>query len=264
MLWFPGDLIALHRELSEDPLTPAPPAPVSLWLRNSATSGGVAAWDNVLNAANPAVQATATRQPTADAAFALTFDGGDDFAVALDTTIATPTAIAVAFWIKLASTASPQALFAIRNLGNPDGASSTMFELRTSGTALVLDIFSDGTNGRRATAAGVLTAGTPVFVTAEFNGALGTEAARHVITTGTTVRTLSFVDLGTGGTITSLTPGVTGNANIGSRSGLNLPVLAGTKYGRNFFGSTSPESGVPAGVWLPASRTALSGLEAVT
>jgi hypothetical protein len=246
------------------PLATPPPTTVSAWLRQSATSGAVSSWDNVLNAGNPAVQGTAARRPTAGADFALTFDGGDDLAWVIDAANANATAMGFAIWIKLGSVSGAQTIIAIRNLGNPDGASSTMLELRTSGTALQLDMFSDGTNGRRASVSGVLSTSSAILLTVEFNGVLGTEAAREVITINTVVQTLSFSNLGTGGTLTSLTPGVTGNINIGSRSGLNLPISAGTKYGRNLFANTAAMSGVTEGVWTAAARTAMFDFEALT
>lgn len=265
LIWLPGNGGIIPRMVAAaTQLVPsAAPTTVSAWLRNLDDSGAVPTWDNALNPANPAVQSTPSRQGTASSDFSITFDGGDDYALAIDAANFSRDALEVCLWYKPASVAGIQTLFAIRSIGNPDGASANAFDIRANGTGLQFDLWHDGTNGRRLSLSSVLTANVSVMITAAWNGALGTEAARQCISiNGVIVGGGTYANIGTGGLTTQLTA-ATGNINIGSRSGVSLPIAAGGKLARNIFMNVTPMSGVTHGCWTDAARTAMFGFEAL-
>lgn len=237
---------------------------IGAWLRNE-TTGSLSSWQNILNPALPALQAESARRPVGNADGSITFDGGDDLLLSVqDGQTYHELTYGVILWFKPSSVTGFQRLYSVINIGNPEGSSHNAFVLRTSNATLQLEVWADGTNGRRGTTGNVLSVGTPVMIGAFFNGALGTEAARQVVTVGTAAQGMSFINLGGGGTITNLTPAVTGNLAIGSGTGANIAIQNGGVLGRNLFPLVGAMSGATSGLLTPAGLSAFNNFEPLT
>lgn len=235
-----------------------PSSVLTAWLVNGTSVGAISSVTDSMNT-NPAVQATAGRQPTGDATGAITWDGNDCLSWPLVANQNKATgALAFALWFKPAAIATNQSLVIIHN--GTGGASITTLLLTATGNGLRLDLKSNGLLGRRGTITGVLAAGTSAFLTGEFNGALGSEATRHVVTINGVVQTLTFTAL-SGGTSDVVLNNPTGNLLIGGASNAdvgNEPITVGGKTGRDLFARAgSAMSGVTEGVWTPTTRLKL-------
>lgn len=232
------------------------------WLRNLAAPGALDEWANVLSPSVPAVQTVAGRQPVTEAGGSVLFDGGDVLSWPLIAGMNKNTVtLGFAAWFEPAATATNQCLIAIHT--GTGGASVTTWLMQSQSTNYRLDVKNNGLLGRRGAAVGVVSAGTPVFVTAEFNGNMPTEATRHVVTTNGVVRSLSFSAISAGTSGTSLND-PTGNILIGGAADAdvgNEPITVGGRVGKNIWCATSAMVGVTEGVWTPAARAQLMALE---
>lgn len=235
-----------------------PQSVLTAWLENGVSVAAVSSVTDRMNT-NPAVQATAGRQPAGDATGAITWDGNDCLSWPLVASQNKATgALAFAFWFKPASILTNQGVINIHN--GTGGASVQTLRIYAGAGNIVMEVRNNGVVGRRGTIASVLAAGTSAFITGEFNGALASEATRHVITLNGVVQTLSFVALSGGASDTVLND-PTGNLLIGGAANAdvgNEPIAVGGKTGRDIFvRAGSAMSGVTEGVWTPAIRTAL-------
>lgn len=229
---------------------------VTAILRNS-TAGAIASVTDILNT-NPATQATAGRRPTGAADGSITWDGADVLVWPLVANQNKNTVtLGFAKWFMPVEVVTTQTLVAITN--GTGGASLRTFVLFSSGNAIRLDVGNNGLVGRRATASGVLTANVPVFVTGEFNGGLGSEATRHVVTVNCVVQSPSFSAL-SGGASDVVLNDPTGNILLGGADNADVganPITVGGRTGRDTIVGTSAMAGVTEGIWTPAARLAL-------
>lgn len=261
MLWLPPAL----RGSAINGVRGGLPSNVTGWLRNLAEPGALSSWSNVLSPSVPAVQATAGRQPVTEAGGSVLFDGGDVLSWPLIAGMNKATgALAFATWFDPASLAANQSLVVIHS--GAGGASVSTWLMTAQSSNFRLDVRNNGLVGRRGAAVGVLAAGTPVFITAEFNGAMPTEATRHVITVDGVVQTLSFSAL-SGGVSDTVLNDPTGNALIGGSANADVgvePILNGGRVAKNIWCATSALDGATEGVWTPAARAGLMALESLT
>jgi hypothetical protein len=241
------------------------PSNITGWLRNLGSVGALASWSNVLSPSVPAVQPTAGRQPITESGGSVIFDGGDVLSWPLITDMnKNVSTLAYAMWFEPASLAAINDLLAIHS--GVGGASASMFVMCSQSNNFRLDVRNNGLLGRRGAAVAVVAVGTPAFITCEFNGNLGSEAARHVITINGVVQSLSFSAI-SGGTSGTTLNDPTGNALIGGAADADVgvePILNGGRLSKNIWCATSAMAGVTEGVWTPAARLGLMALEPLT
>lgn len=241
------------------------PSNVTGWLRNLGAAGALASWSNVLSPSVPAVQTTAGRQPVTEASGSVLFDGGDVLSWPLIANMNKATgALGFALWFDPASLATNQSLVIIHN--GTGGASVTTWLMTAQTNNFRLDVKNNGLLGRRGAAVAVLSAGTPAFITGEFNGAMSTEATRHVVTVNGAVQTLSFSAISGGTSGTSLN-NPTGNALIGGAADADVgvePIAVGGRLSKNIWSATSAMSAATEGIWTPDARAQLMALEPLT
>lgn len=229
---------------------------VTAWISNT-TTGAISSIADRYNT-NPATQATAVRQPVGEADGSITWDGSDVLSWPLVANQnKNTTALAFALWFEPAAVATNQSLVIIHT--GTGGASVTTWLFTASGTALRLDVKNNGLLGRRGTASTIFAAGTPLFLTSEFNGAQPTEATRHVITVGGVVQTLSFSAISGGASDVQLN-NPTGNLLIGGAANAdvgNEPITVGGRTGRDLYVATAAMAAATEGCWTPAARIGL-------
>ncbi len=205
-----------------EPWSPDQSTAVSEWLLNNATSGAIAQVNSQITS-NHATQATSTRRAAGAALRAMTFvntSPSDSLVWALSALNANTARMGFAFRFSPVSIATNASLIAIR--ANTGGASAGMFEIRQTASSLRVDLLIDGTNGRSCnTATSQITTGQNTIVVF-FDKDQATEANRLKIWINGTLKTLTFSNIGSGGsTSAGLTAGVTGNIIIGNGADSN-------------------------------------------
>lgn len=239
------------------------------WLRNSTIGAdAISSVPDTLNS-NPAVQTQAARRPTGNADHSMTFATNDVLSVPLIGSETDPGVInngtsqwGIAFWVEHAAGGSEEAYACIGNLTG--GASAMKLDFKKITTNFLrVDMYNDPTNARRITAtSNALVAGTPAFITLEYNADNATENDRLVMTVNTTVVTQSAANLvGTGDISLGLAAGVTGNLLLGNRRDSTAASPLNGTFGKNIWFIGSAMTGVTTGLLTPAARTALMGLE---
>jgi len=246
---------------------------VSAWLRvarGTITGSGYSSIPDMLDGANPAVQATDARRPTAaTSANGLPILACAAQLLALPITAARngTTQIGFGAWVKQTGGTFP-VLWTMDSAGSA-GASARKILTQdgSSPSNLAIVVFNAAsTASRSGTINGVLTSNTWKFVTFELNlGTGGAEATRAVITVNTAVQALTFADsTGTPGSMPTSMPAPTGNIGLFAQSFTTGGNGFTGNIGPNIymFGSAMP--GATEGLLTPAARTALMNFEAPT
>jgi hypothetical protein len=235
-----------------------PSSVLTAWLENGVSVGAVSSVADRMNT-NPATQGTAVRQPTGAATGTLTWDGNDCLSWPLVASQNKATgALAFAFWFKPASILTNQGVINIHN--GTGGASIQTLRIYTGAGTIVFEVRNNGLVGRRGVVSAVVSAGVSAFITGEFNGAMASEATRHVVTLGGVVQTLTFSAL-SGGLSDTVLNDPTGNLLIGGAANADIgnePIAVGGITGRDVFvRAGSAMSGATEGVWTSATRLKL-------
>jgi hypothetical protein len=237
---------------------------ISAWLRNS-TTGALSSVPDVINAANPSTQSTAGRRPAGETDGSITFDGDDVLSWPLVTgQNKNITTLGFAFWFKPTAFTSNQQMICIHT--GTGGASASMFMLYAQSNNLRMEVRNNGLLGRRGAATAVFSANTPTFVTGEFNGNMGSESTRHVVTVGGVVQTLAFTAI-SGGTSDVMLNNATGAILIGGAADADVgsePIIVGGKLSKNIMAITSAMGGATEGLLTPTARLNLMAFEALT
>ncbi len=209
---------------------------VSAWLRLPASTAVSSEWETVVDAlnSNPATQTSANRKPAAATSAnglpIATFDGSDMWVWPVAASNHSTTAWELLLWIKPASVAANQRVFAC---DTSSGASVNRIRvgLNASGGAQAL-IFITNADGRQFdTPNSVLTAGAWTFLRLAYDSAKTAEADLDGLTTDAKVRifingtaqALTGSNVGAGGTIGALRT-ATGNNVIGAANDADAPV----------------------------------------
>jgi hypothetical protein len=216
---------------------------VSAWLRLAASTAVSSEWPtvvDVLNAGSPLTQPSANRIAAVGAAAnglpTMVFDGTDVHVWPLTAANNGVSKLGFWFWFKPASLASIQVIMAVRT--GTGGASARKFDLRTGTSGEVAaQVFISGADGRQGiTGTGKLVVGTWSAIYMQYDDSRGGDANLRIYVAGVN-ETLSYSNLGVGGTLTTL-PVVTGNGLIGASDNLDAPggpVLSGGLIGPNIF-----------------------------
>jgi hypothetical protein len=249
---------------------------VSAWLRvasGTITGSGYSALPDALDAANPAVQSTDARRPTAaTSANGLPILACSSQAMSLPLTAARNGTTQWGFgcWVKqTGGGASAWVITSIDSAGSAGASARKFLAQPSTGGVTNVGMFvfnATSTTARGAQKTGVLTANTWMFLTYELNlGSGGSEATRAVITLNGAVQGLTFSDaLGTPGAMPTSMPSPTGSIGLFAQ---NLSTGAngfGGNIGPNIylFGSAMP--GATEGLLTASARTALMNFEAPT
>jgi hypothetical protein len=238
---------------------------VSAWLRFSqgtVTGAGYSSVPDVLNS-NPAVQATDANRPVNG-----TSANGLPIATFTDDFLAWPLANGsnnqspawgIAFWLRCTPDGTVRRIWSIRLPGASGGASDNRIEICSDSNAsrgIFADVYNSTVTARRGAVQASFAAATWTFFTLEYDGAQGTEAGKLLITTGGTVRTLSFSDAaGAPGAMPATLIQPTGNAHLGAQT---------TAGGNPFVGDVGPNVFVLTRQLTAAERAALMGFEVPT
>lgn len=234
---------------------------VSAWLRNS-TVGDIPGVPDVINVANPATQVVAGRQPVGAADGSMTFDGANVLVWPLVANQnKNTTALGFALWFEPDAFTANQQLVCIHT--GTGGASVSTMMIYAQSNNLRVEVRNNGLLGRRGSATAVLSAGVPAFITGEFNGAMGAEATRHVLTVNGVVQPLAFTAI-SGGASDVVLNNPTGNILIGGAANADVgsePILINGRLSKNIWAMTSAMVGAAEGLLTSAARLALMGFE---
>lgn len=192
---------------------------VSSWLRLAVSSQDSGEWTpsivDVLNA-NPVTQTDTDRRAAVGASAngfpTAVFDGSDVHVWPLSATIQNQTTKTGFFiWFKPASAASVQHLVAIGS--GSGGASALKLVIYANNAQVFAEAYISGGNGRFGRTGNVLSAGAWTAIYVGYDSLLGGDPNLFMRINGT-LQSLTYGNLGAGGTLTTL-PSVTGNALIG-------------------------------------------------
>lgn len=217
--------------------TPAQQTKVTAWLRlqpATVTSGEYSSIPDQL-ASNPATSNSARRASVGAAANSLpiaTFATNDCWSWPLASGNNSTTKRGFAGWVRFASIASLAFVWCIFN--GTAGASARQTQLGMSSGLLVFNNYVSGSNGRQGLTGAVVSAGVWYWLRTMYDSSQGTEATIAKLYLNGTLQTLTFGNLGTGGTLGAL-PTVTGNILIGNQNdGVAAAPLNGD-LGPNFY-----------------------------
>lgn len=262
----PSRIIQRHREICQAGVgfTPAQLSAVSSWFRvaqGTITGSGYSSVPDILNAANPAVQATdALRPPAGTSANGLPIITNAAGVLNVPISAATNDATSFGFWawLKRTTAAGAPAPMGCRAAGG--GFSTNKAQMQGVAVADLGASVWDATNAERfGNVVGGYTLNTWVFATFEYDDTQGTEAGKFVLTLGGVPQTVTFSGAGTPAALRSGTGVVSILAPLAN--GTNPWVgQMGPNFG--FFGSKM--SGATTGLLTSAARTTLMNFEAPT
>lgn len=198
--------------------TPAQQSKITAWLRlqdATVVSGDYSSVPDKLNS-NPAVQSVSGRRPTQGLAASsvpiATFATNDCLSWPLGTGNNGRDQRGFACWVRLAGTGSCM-IWSISN--GTAGASAKQTQLICSGGAIGFNNYVTGTAGRQGAGGTLPAAGTWFFLRTMYDSSQSTEATKAKVYVNGALQTLSFGNIGAGGTLGTL-PSVTGNILIGN------------------------------------------------
>ena len=237
--------------------------PLSAWLRvvnATLVSGDVSSLPDALNA-NPAVQAVAGSRPTvensANGLPCMRFAGTDNLSWPLAASNDSVNQWGIGLWLK------PDAVITTQMIWFPCRAAASVdrFQLYLNVTRVEAQVYiSNGVGRFGQTALSLITTGQQ-FVTVEYDKDGATEAEKLVVTVAGIARSLSFANLGAGGTIGALT-NPTGNGIIGLNAAGGIPFTG--LMGPNIYVLSAKMPGATVGLLTPQARLDLMNYQRPT
>ncbi len=243
---------------------------LSAWftlIGSTVTGSGYSSVRDLLDASNPAVQSTDGRRPINQTSNnglpVMSFTTNHVLAAPLTTARNGATFWGLGAWVRPTNVSGAKAIAAVTALTG--GASAFKIIPYLSGSAVALIAYISGTDGRNAATAGsVVAATTWAFVTFEYNGGGATEADRNVITVNGVPLSLTFSNIGAGGTTGAL-PTPTGNLLIGNQQDTGA---ASTPFvglmGTNLYLFGAKMTGAASGLLTQQARLALMNYQRPT
>ncbi len=234
------------------------------------TGAGYSSVPDLLDASNPAVQATDARRPTNQTSSnglpIMTWPGSGNQVLASPLTTARNGASqwGCAAWVRLADVAgSFRSVVTILNATG--GGSADKVAAHASTTEYRLNAYSSDTNGRRAESPALsAVAATWQFVTFEFDSTGANEAARSAISINGVAQTLDFSSIGVGTVPTALTV-PTGNLLIGSgANAASSSLVFSGSMGPNLYLFGAKMAGAGVGLLTQQARLALMNYQRPT
>lgn len=219
------------------PFAPTDLAAVTAWLRLSdatIVSSDVSVLPDFINS-NPAVQTVAARRPTlalstGNGVRVMTFATNDCLSWPIGTGNNGLDQKGFAGWCRIGS--SGGMLWSVSN--GTLGASAKQTQLQAVGGSIAVNNFISGSNGRQGSVASAYTAGIWVWLRTMYDSSQSTEATKAKFYVNRSLQTLSFTNLGSGGTLGTL-PSVTGNMLLGNQNNGTASSPFSGDFGPNFY-----------------------------
>lgn len=202
---------------------------VSGWLRLAVSQQSGGEWTpsivDVLNAGSPMVQTDTDRRAavgTSGNGFpTMVFDGTDVHLWPQSPATSSTTKVGIWFWFKPATVASTQMLYEVAaGLG---GSGTNRLIFYASNAKLQCEAYISNVNGRfGATSSNVLTVGAYTAIYLQYDSSRGGDANLAIFTGGVS-QTLTYGNIGAGGTLTTLLA-ASGNALVGGATDSDTPI----------------------------------------
>lgn len=237
-------------------------AAVTAWLHlttSIATAGLIDSVVDVLGG-SPAIGTTTSRPTLGYNGNIIPFmstDGGDRLLWPLGAGNNGVVRCGFAFWYTPVDIATTSPILVIRSQAG--GASGEKLSINQNGSGLKFFAFDVGLRRDADTASGVLVAGTPVFITVEYDGAQSTDATKVIVTINGAVQALTFS--GAAASMPASLNVVTGNASLFAHADGTSPLPGGARLGANVFALSGTVSLVGGGLLTSAERSSLMGYE---